>query len=126
MCFMNAWSGDEYSAAQNVCQRVLNRMQAAAGASLGPVAHAGKSPEDTDLPKALVKKIIKAKLTSLDTGKKSADPQKPPSEIQISKDALLACAESAKVLEWRQLFRLLSNLWEHQTGIRIQLSQGKS
>eukprot|EP00884_Botryococcus_braunii_P017171 jgi/Botrbrau1/4137/Bobra.0192s0011.1 len=56
----------------------------------------GKTDEP-DLPKALVKKILKAKLASLDQEKKLGGSRKPTGEIQISKDALLACSESAKV-----------------------------
>jgi len=52
---------------------------------------ANKAPEataaDTDLPKAVIKRIAKAKLEDLGDG-----------NIQLHKDATLALAESAKVL----------------------------
>lgn len=54
--------------------------------------------DDPDLPKALIKKIVKAKLASLDAEKKVGSSNKPVGEVQVSKDAVLACSESAKVL----------------------------
>lgn len=50
--------------------------------------------EDADLPKALVKRIVKAKLTTLQP-QVDADDQK--REVQLNKDALLAFAESSKI-----------------------------
>ncbi|KAK9833707.1 hypothetical protein WJX74_003299 [Apatococcus lobatus] len=49
--------------------------------------------EDADLPKALVKRIVKAKLTTLQP--QETDDQK--REVQLNKDALLAFAESSKI-----------------------------
>lgn len=45
--------------------------------------------EDSDIPKALVKKIAKAKLTQLNPT--------PGREIQVGKDAILALAETARL-----------------------------
>lgn len=49
--------------------------------------------DDTDLPKALVKKIAKSKLVSLERDNGTQEVR----DIQISKDALLALSESARV-----------------------------
>ena len=49
--------------------------------------------EDADLPKALIKRIAKAKLARLD----QAAGKNPGRDIQISKDALQALSESARV-----------------------------
>lgn len=71
----------------------MQTANAPAAAGSGPTGKA----DDPDLPKALVKKVLKAKLASLDSEKKLGGSRKPTGEIQISKDALLACSESAKV-----------------------------
>jgi len=52
--------------------------------------------KDTDLPRALVKKIVKNKVSQTLALSGPAEPQR---EIQINKDALLAFSESAKVRE---------------------------
>lgn len=61
--------------------------------------------KDTDLPRALVKKIVKNKVNQTLASSGSGEPLK---DIQINKDALLAFSESAKVffLE-HQLFNCL-------------------
>lgn len=65
----------------------------------GGAAEAGHAKtDDPDLPKALIKKIVKAKLASLDVEKKAGASNKSVGEVQVSKDAVLACSESAKVL----------------------------
>ena len=55
--------------------------------------------DDADLPRALVKRIAKAKLASLEKEKASAEGKenKEGRDIQISRDALLALSESARV-----------------------------
>ena len=50
--------------------------------------------EDADLPKALVKRIVKAKLTTLQPQVETDDQKR---EVQLNKDALLAFAESSKI-----------------------------
>ena len=52
--------------------------------------------DDAELPKALVKRVAKAKLASLEKERAAAD-GKEAKDIQISKDALLALSESARV-----------------------------
>ncbi len=49
--------------------------------------------EDADLPKALVKRIVKAKLVTLQP-QADIDEKR---EVQLNKDALLAFAESSKI-----------------------------
>ena len=49
--------------------------------------------DDADLPKALIKRIAKAKLSKSEAAAGRTDNR----EVQISKDALLALSESAKV-----------------------------
>ncbi len=56
-----------------------------------PVADVEK---DTDLPRALVKKIVKNKVNQTLSASGAGEPVK---DIQINKDALLAFSESAKV-----------------------------
>ena len=50
--------------------------------------------EDADLPKALVKRIVKAKLITLQPQAETDDQKR---EVQLNKDALLAFAESSKI-----------------------------
>ncbi len=50
--------------------------------------------KDTDLPRGLVKKIVKNKVNQTLASSGSGEPLK---DIQINKDALLAFSESAKV-----------------------------
>lgn len=54
--------------------------------------------KDTDLPKALVKKIVKNKINQTLAYNAAPDAQEPKKDIQINKDALLAFSESAKVI----------------------------
>lgn len=54
--------------------------------------------KDTDLPKALVKKIVKNKINQTLAYSAAPDAQEPKKDIQINKDALLAFSESAKVI----------------------------
>ena len=67
------------------------------------MAHAGPKTatevgEDTGLPKALVKKIVKNKIHQTLAYSVAPDAQEPKKDIQINKDALLAFSESAKVV----------------------------
>ncbi|KAK9812823.1 hypothetical protein WJX72_004334 [[Myrmecia] bisecta] len=49
--------------------------------------------EDTDVPRALVKRIVKAKIAVLD----SMASEEAKKEVQLNKDAILALSESAKI-----------------------------
>lgn len=49
--------------------------------------------DDTDLPRALIKRIAKASLTQVQTNEGKTDVK----DIQLSKDAILALSESARV-----------------------------
>lgn len=63
--------------------------------ALTPAAKALTDVEkDTDLPRALVKKIVKNKVNQTLA---AAAPGEPLKDIQINKDALIAFSESAKV-----------------------------
>jgi len=54
---------------------------------------AGSEPQDADLPKALLKRLIKAKLQDVDKAKGGDGTR----DFQVNKDALLAVGEAAKL-----------------------------
>lgn len=57
----------------------------------------GRASDDADLPKTLVRKIVKGKLAQVDAAKHASASDAPRRDVQLNKDALLAFSESAKV-----------------------------
>ena len=57
----------------------------------------GRASDDADLPKTLVRKIVKGTLAQVDAAKHAGASDAPRRDVQLNKDALLAFSESAKV-----------------------------
>jgi hypothetical protein len=75
---------------------------AAASPSPAPLedAAAPVAAADVDLPRAAVRKVVKARLAALTPA--HADDGTAPKEPGLTKDAVAALAESAKVCVWRR------------------------
>lgn len=56
----------------------------------------GRASDDSDLPKTLVRKIVKGKLLQIDAAANSGS-EEVQRDVQLNKDALLAFSESTKV-----------------------------
>ncbi|KAI7846247.1 hypothetical protein COHA_000227 [Chlorella ohadii] len=67
---------------------------AAEAAAVASPTKSGGGGEDAELPKALLKRILKARLAEWDAQQNGGDGSR---DFQINKDALLACSEAAKL-----------------------------